>query len=517
MPFDPEEFLPRLLEAAEKCCNDGSFLLSSVPNADRKTGELIARQLNAIWDILARIEDPVLLDEAELEHCVVLIDSVLVPLMEFLATPEELRKPKAESSRTGSVGRPSYDLDLERALQLHDMGNTWDDIAEAMGVGRKTLYRHLTDAGYSRERIPYFNIEEDDLDELIAMITLDHPFSGAIIIQGHLRSVGLNIEIGRIRESLKRVDEIGVSLRSKSTTKRRVYRVRGANSLYHQDGNEKLKPWGFYVHGCVDGYSRMVIYLVCSNNKRSKTVGSLFENAVAQYGWPSRVRGDFGTENNEIERMMIRKWGSQHRPYLRGRSINNIRIERLWRDVRKDSLERFRQLFLHMEDVGLLDPNNQLHLLALYIVFQPRIQKALDETRTSWNNHPIRTARNKTPVAIYQLSREYAINAGYWYGDPGDDVGCVDESYGEDFGDDGEPDIRPPEEELESDPVAPRSDSFASVEEEKEAGIVINDDEEIAEALTVLQGMDLQSDDGVFGMDLYCQAVVRLTAHCGHK
>ncbi|KAJ3516069.1 hypothetical protein NMY22_g14294 [Coprinellus aureogranulatus] len=429
MPFDPEEFLPRLLEAAEKCCDDGSFLLSSVPNADRKTGELIARQLNAIRDILARIEDPVLLDEAELEHCIVLIDSVLVPLMEFLATPEELRKPKAESSRTGSVGRPSYDLDLERALQLHDMGNTWDDIAEAMGVGRKTLYRHLTDAGYSRERIPYFNIEEDDLDELIAMITLDHPFSGAIIIQGHLRSVGLNIEIGRIRESLKRVDEIGVSLRE----------------------------------------------------------------------------------------MMIRKWGSQHRPYLRGRSINNIRIERLWRDVRKDSLERFRQLFLHMEDVGLLDPNNQLHLLALYIVFQPRIQKALDETRTSWNNHPIRTARNKTPVAIYQLSREYAINAGYWYGDPGDDVGCVDESYGEDFGDDGEPDIRPPEEELESDPVAPRSDSFASVEEEKEAGIVINDDEEIAEALTILQGMDLQSDDGVFGMDLYCQAVVRLTAHYGHK
>ncbi|KAF6765688.1 hypothetical protein DFP72DRAFT_839507 [Ephemerocybe angulata] len=53
--------------------------------------------------------------------------------------------------------------------------------------------------------------------------------------------------------------------------------TRGANALWHQDGNEKLKPWGFYVHGCVDGHSRLIIYLVCTNNKRSKPVGEFFE------------------------------------------------------------------------------------------------------------------------------------------------------------------------------------------------------------------------------------------------
>lgn len=101
--------------------------------------------------------------------------------------------------------------------------------------------------------------------------------------------------------------------------KRRVYRVRGANALWHMDGNEKLRPWGFYVHGCIDGYSRRIIYLKCSTNKRAYTVTSFFQSAVKEYGWPSRMRGDFGTENNGVEKEMIKKHGILHRAYLRGK------------------------------------------------------------------------------------------------------------------------------------------------------------------------------------------------------
>lgn len=83
--------------------------------------------------------------------------------------------------------------------------------------------------------------------------------------------------------------------------------------------NEKLRPWGFWVHGCIDGHSRFLIYVVCCNNKRSATVTALFLDAVKTFGWPSRVRGDFGTENNGVERAMVAKWGVAHRAYLRGR------------------------------------------------------------------------------------------------------------------------------------------------------------------------------------------------------
>jgi hypothetical protein len=68
----------------------------------------------------------------------------------------------------------------------------------------------------------------------------------------------------------------------------------------------------------------MIIYLHCSNNKLSKTVEGLFKKAVNTYGWPSRVRGDWGTENNGIERQMVAHRGAQHRPYLRGRYVRVV-------------------------------------------------------------------------------------------------------------------------------------------------------------------------------------------------
>jgi hypothetical protein len=112
----------------------------------------------------------------------------------------------------------------------------------------------------------------------------------------------------------------------------------------------------------------MIIYLHCSNNKLSGTVKGLFKKAVNTYGWPSRVRGDWGTENNDIKQQMVAHRGAQHRPYLWGRfvktmtsnylnliflrSTQNVRIERLWRDVRKEALEFFQQLFAYLESKG---------------------------------------------------------------------------------------------------------------------------------------------------------------------
>lgn len=97
--------------------------------------------------------------------------------------------------------------------------------------------------------------------------------------------------------------------------------MRGANSLWHHDGNEKLRPWGFYVHGCVDGFSRLIVYLNVSSNKRALTVTKMFKQATGELGAPSQVRGDFGTENNGVEKLMQELRGILHRPYLRGKSV----------------------------------------------------------------------------------------------------------------------------------------------------------------------------------------------------
>ncbi|KAK7013506.1 Integrase catalytic domain-containing protein [Favolaschia claudopus] len=377
-------------------------------------------------------------------------------------------------------------------LELHNLGNSWEAVADALGVRRQTLYNHLKRAGLSSGRLPFTTISDDELDEQISSISLLHPFAGSNIMSGHLEAIGIHVPVRRIQESLWRVDAIGVLVRWNGVIKRRVYKVRGANALWHMDGNEKLRPWGFYVHGCVDGHSRMIIYLVCCNNKRSATVEALFMHTVSIFGWPSRMRGDFGKENNGVERRMIIRWGEAHRAYIRGRSTQNIRMERNWRDVRKDTLEFFREIFMYLQEINLLDMENPIHRVCLFVVFQPRIQRSLEETIASWNRHKLRTAGNKSPQAIFELSKEKAINRGYWTGDPGDSVSdASDPHYGQD------PDAPlPPTEELQSDPTSADYSEYPNVAAEREAGIVINDDDE---------------GFGNWGIDLYCDAVMRVT------
>ncbi|KAJ6550743.1 hypothetical protein B0H10DRAFT_1648708, partial [Mycena sp. CBHHK59/15] len=94
---------------------------------------------------------------------------------------------------------------------------------------------------------------DEELDELVAEISLAHPFRGSTIISGHLESRGVHVPKKRVQDSLRR-DQPNLILRWSGIIKRRIYKVRGANALWHQDGNEKLRPWGFWVHGCIDGH-----------------------------------------------------------------------------------------------------------------------------------------------------------------------------------------------------------------------------------------------------------------------
>jgi hypothetical protein len=167
-------------------------------------------------------------------------------------------------------------------------------------------------------------------------------------------------------------------------------------------------------------------------------------------------------------------------------------MERNWKDVCKDTLQVYREIFIYLEEHGLLDMESPIDRVCLFIVFQPRIQKSLDGTLTSWNLHKIRTAKNKTPLAIYELSREMAINRGYWTGDPGDDLATASHpSYGED----GDAPL-PPLNELANDPDAPDYNEPADAAAEREAGIFINHDDEVEEMKAALGDFDYLVDDG---------------------
>ena len=68
---------------------------------------------------------------------------------------------------------------------------------------------------------------------------------------------------------------------------------RGPNDTWHVDGNDKLKSFGFYIHGAIDGFSRKILWLrVANSNKDPKIVAKYLLQYVNHYMHvPRRVRG----------------------------------------------------------------------------------------------------------------------------------------------------------------------------------------------------------------------------------
>lgn len=171
----------------------------------------------------------------------------------------------------------------------------------------------------------------------------------------------------------------------------------------HIDSNHKLVNYRFVFHGCVDGFSRCIIYLECCNNNRADTVLHFFRRGVYNFGLPHRVRGDHGTENIRVAEFMIQRRGINRGSFITGRSVHNQRIERLWAEVNRTVIKQFKDTFLYLRHEELLDELDEYDLFCLSYVYLPRIRKCLTLFVEQWNLHNLSTERNMSPRNLWSL------------------------------------------------------------------------------------------------------------------
>lgn len=78
-------------------------------------------------------------------------------------------------------------------------------------------------------------------------------------------------------------------------------------------------------------------------------------------------------------------------------------------DLQRWCTARYKDVFEGLEAEGQLDVNDPLDMYALHFCYLPMLNKALDVFVQTWNNHGIRTAKNKSPEQLW-LESEYPVH-----------------------------------------------------------------------------------------------------------
>lgn len=265
----------------------------------------------------------------------------------------------------------------------------------------RQLKRILRRLGCRRRRA------QSSLDDIIEAVEKELMGSGSLL--GYramhrrlLNQYGLITSREVVRQVLKIFDPEGVEHRSKHRLRRRVYRSKGPNYLWHIDGYDKLKPYGFCVHGAIDGFSRRILWLeVSSSNNNPRLIANYYLECVRSLGATARIiRADRGTENVNIAAIQrfFRRSSTDafagEKSFMYGKSVSNQRIEAWWGRLRQGCADWWMEFFKELRDSGCYNDDNIIHRECLKFCFMDLIQMELHRAALEWNIHKIRPSTN---------------------------------------------------------------------------------------------------------------------------
>jgi len=194
----------------------------------------------------------------------------------------------------------------ERISHYYRRGYTQAEIRASLSIkddvwiSERQLKRHLRRLGLFRRKFC------SDIAAVAIFIASELETYGQLhgyrMMHLKCRKAGLTVSRETVSFLLQILDKEGVNLRRKGNIVRRCYLSKGPNFVWHLDSYDKLKPYGICVNGCIDGFSRKLIWLEAYRTSSDpKVIGGYYLTAVAKRnGCPVRVRGDLGTENATV-------------------------------------------------------------------------------------------------------------------------------------------------------------------------------------------------------------------------
>lgn len=217
---------------------------------------------------------------------------------------------------------------------------------ELAGVPRSSVYRRMDAAC----RVQLEDSEELKLRELIDEEYTSHPFYGSRRMVVFLRNGGHVVNRKRVQRLMRSMGLAGMAPgpnTSKSHPQHKVYPylLRGVpvtrpNQVWSTDITYIRLARGFaYLVAVIDWYSRKVLSWRISNSMDASFCVDCLEDALRHHGRPEVFNSDQGSQFTSLAFTdVLKREGVTISMDGRGRALDNIFVERLWRSVKYEDV-----------------------------------------------------------------------------------------------------------------------------------------------------------------------------------
>jgi putative transposase len=271
---------------------------------------------------------------------------------------------------------------------------------DGLSIRRQCELLSVSRSGWYYEPDPVSD-EELALMRRIDELHLRHPFLGSRKLSQQLRAEGRVVNRKRVQRLMQRMGLVALVPQPPSTSEpapehpRYPYLLRGlkvsrVNQVWAADLTYIPLAHGFlYLVAIMDWYSRRVLSWRLSNTMESSFCVDALEEALARYPAPEIFNTDQGAQfTAEAFTGVLRQHGIQISMDGKGRYLDNVFVERLWRSL------KYEEVYLHAYE----DAREARAGIARYFEFYAE-------------QRPHQALGYQTPAAFYRAALREALAA----------------------------------------------------------------------------------------------------------
>ncbi|KAJ8677942.1 hypothetical protein QAD02_013729 [Eretmocerus hayati] len=126
-------------------------------------------------------------------------------------------------------------------------------------MSRSTLKRILNKMDLRRKNLRESNMEKVCGAAVSEMRSVGMNLGYKALHRKPVYCHGLVVKRDTVYNIIRKADPEGVRRRKARHLVRRMFWSPGPNYTWHIDGYDKLKNYGFFIHGAIDGFSRYIL------------------------------------------------------------------------------------------------------------------------------------------------------------------------------------------------------------------------------------------------------------------